>query len=140
MSADENKRIAIRFFQEQDRLKGGPADELCAPGYTAQIGGSPAMSLAGHKQFSQMFYGAFPDLYHVVEETVADADAVVARFTLRGTHTGDFMGIPATGKSVTINAMALFHIVNGKVVELHGQFDQVGMLQQLGVMPAQAAP
>ena len=140
MLADENKRIAQRFFQEQDRLRGGPADELCAPGYTAEIGGNPPMDLPGHKHFSQMFYGAFPDLYHVVEETVADAKAVVACFTLHGTHTRDFMGIPATGKPVTISAMALFHIVNGKVVRLHGQFDQLGMLQQLGVIPAQAAP
>lgn len=135
MSVDENKQIARLFFQEQDRLKGGPADNLCAPGYTAQIGGNPPTELTGHQHFAQMFYAAFPDMYHVVEDTVADVDAVMARFTIYGTHTHDFMGIPATGRSVTIRAMALFEIVDGKVARLHGQFDQMGMLQQLGVVP-----
>jgi steroid delta-isomerase-like uncharacterized protein len=135
MNANENKTIAVRFFQEQDRLRGGPADELCAPTYTSQIGGNPPMDLAGHKQFAQMFYGAFPDLYHVIEETIAAEDTVAVRFTLHGTHTRELMGIPATGKSIRVGALAMFKIKDGKVMVLHGQFDQLGMLQQLGVMP-----
>lgn len=134
MSAEENKAIAHRFFAEQDRLRGGPADALCAPAYTAYIAGSPPMNLAEHQQFAQMFYGGFPDLSHTVDDTIAEGDKVVVRFTIRGTHTGDFMGIPATGKPTTIGAIAIFHVVDGKIVELRGQFDQMGMLQQLGVM------
>jgi predicted ester cyclase len=135
MNADENKAIAVRFFQEQDRLRGGPADELCAPTYTAQIGGNPPMDLAGHKQFARMFYGAFPDLYHTIEEPIAETDTVAVRFTLHGTHTHGFMDIPATGKSIRVSAIAMLKFKDGKVVALHGQFDQLGMLQQLGVIP-----
>ena len=135
MTVDENRTVALRFFQEQDRLRGGPADALCAPSYTAQIGSNPPMDLAGHKQFAQMFYGAFPDLYHTIEDAIAEADSVAVRFTLHGTHTHNMMDIPATGKSIQVSAIAILKIKDDKVTVLHGQFDQVGMLQQLGVMP-----
>jgi steroid delta-isomerase-like uncharacterized protein len=135
MSANENKSIAVRFFQEQDRLRGGPADELCAPTYTAQIGSNPSMDLAGHKQFARMFYGAFPNLYHIIDETIAEGETVTVPFTLHGTHKADLMGIPATGKSIQVSAIAMLTFKEGKVAELHAQFDQMGMLQQLGVMP-----
>ena len=94
------------------------------------------MNLAAHKQFASAFYSAFPDLNHTLDDTIADGDKVVVRFTLRGTHTENFMGIPATGKSITVGAIVLFHIVNGKVEELRAQFDQMGMMQQLGVIPS----
>ncbi len=135
MSIEENKAIGPRFFQEQDRLRGGPADALCAANYTAYIAGNPPINLEGHKQFASMFYAGFPDLYHTVEDTVAERDKVAVRFTLRGTHTGNFMGIPPTGKSITVSAMAVLHIVGGKITELRGEFDQMGMMQQLGVIP-----
>ncbi len=136
MSTAEIKSLGPRFFKEQDRLRGGPADELCASNYAAHIGGNPPMNLAAHKQFASAFYSAFPDLNHTIDDTIADGDKVVVCFTLRGTHTGNFMGIPATGKSITVGAIVLFHIVNGKVAELRAQFDQMGMMQQLGVIPA----
>jgi len=136
MSTAEIKSIGPRFFKEQDRLRGGPADELCASNYAAHIGGNPPMNLAAHKQFASAFYSAFPDLNHTIDDTIADGDKVVVRFTLRGTHTENFMGIPATGKSITVGAIVLFHIVNGKVEELRAQFDQMGMMQQLGVIPS----
>ena len=94
------------------------------------------MNLAAHKQFASAFYSAFPDLNHTIDDTIADGDKVVVRFTLRGTHTGNFMGIPATKKSITVGAIAIFRIVGGKIEELRCQFDQMGMMQQLGVIPA----
>ena len=136
MSAETNAALGRLFFAEQDRLRGGPAEELCAPQYTAYLGGNPPMNLAGHQQFAAMFYAAFPDLNHTVEDTVATAEKVVVRFTLRGTQTGAFMNIPATGKPITVTAIAVLQVQEGKVVELRGIFDQVGMLQQLGVLPA----
>ncbi len=135
MSTAEIKSIGPRFFKEQDRLRGGPAEELCASNYVAHIGGNPPMNLAAHKQFAGAFYSAFPDLNHTIDDTIADGDKVVVRFTLRGTHTGNFMGIPATKKSMTVGAIAIYHVVNGKVAELRAQFDQMGMMQQLGVIP-----
>lgn len=136
MSAITNTALGPLFFAEQDRLRGGPAEALCASEYTAQIGGNPPMNLAGHQQFALMFYAAFPDLKHVIEDVVATEDKVAVRFSLHGTQTGAFMGIPATGKPIAVSATAILHVVNGKVTTLHGVFDQVGMLQQLGVLPA----
>jgi steroid delta-isomerase-like uncharacterized protein len=121
------------FFRRAGRLLGGPADELCAPGYTAQIGANPPMPLAGHQQFAAMFYAAFSGLHHVIEDTVAEADKVAVRFTLHGTHSGDFMGLPATGRTIVVPAIAILRVADGKVTHLHAVFDQAGMMRQLGV-------
>lgn len=137
MSSDSVKDLGPLFFAEQDRLLGGPADELCAPGYTAQIGVNPPMPLAGHQQFARMFYAAFPDLRHVIEDTVAEPDRVAVRFTLHGTQTGDFMGLPATGRTIAVPAIAILRVADGKVTELRAVFDQMGMMQQLGAAPGQ---
>lgn len=131
MSSHEVKALGPLFFAEQDRLRGGPADELCAPDYTAQIGSNPPMPLAGHQQFAAMFYAAFPDIHHVVEDTIADEEKVAVRFTLHGTHTGDFMGLPATGRTVAVAAIAILRVASGKVTELRAVFDQAGMMRQL---------
>jgi predicted ester cyclase len=136
MPAEQNKTLGHRFFEAQDRLRGGPDAALCTPTYTATIGSFPPMPLAGHQQFAAMFYAAFPDMYHVVEDTIAEDDRVVVRFTIHGTHTGNFMGIPPTGRRIDVTANILLRVVEGKVAELRGVFDQVGLMQQLGVMPA----
>ena len=137
MSTAEIKSIGQRFFKEQDRLRGGPADALCAANYTAHSGGNPPVNRDGHKHFARAFYEGFPDLNHTIDDTVAEGNKVVVRFTARGTHKGNFMGIPATGKSITVGAIVILHVANGKVTELRAQFDQMGMMQQLGVIPAQ---
>jgi predicted ester cyclase len=136
LTAAESKAIARRFFEEQDRLRGGPADEVCAPGYTAHLGSFPAMDLDGHKQFAAAFYAAFPDLYHEIQDVIGEEDQAVVRFTLHGTHRGPFMGVEPTGRQATITAMAVMRLREGRVGELYGQFDALGMLQQLGAIPA----
>ncbi len=133
MSSDTVKDLGPRFFAEQDRLQGGPAAELCAPGYTAQIGANPPMPLEEHQQFATMFYTAFSGLHHVIEDTVADREKVAVRFTLHGTHAGDFMGLPATGRTIAVPAIAILRVVDGKVTRLNAVFDQAGMMGQLGV-------
>ena len=135
--SEESKTIARRFFEEQDRRKGPPPAELCAPTYRIHIVGSPPMDLEGHSQFGTMFYSAFPDLEHIIEDTVAEDGKAVLRFTLHGTHKGDFMGIPPTGKEVRVACMAIFQIADGKITEVYGILDQFGMMQQLGVIPPQ---
>jgi predicted ester cyclase len=82
-----------------------------------------------------MFYSAFPDLNHTIEDTIAERDKVAVRFRLRGTHQGNFMGIPATAKPITVSAIVIMQIAGGKVTELRAEFDQLGMMQQLGVVP-----
>jgi steroid delta-isomerase-like uncharacterized protein len=136
VSSAPNGDLGHRFFEAQDRLRGGPDPALCAPGYTATIGGNPPMDLAGHQGFGRMFYAAFPDLSHTVEDTVADEGRVAVRFTLHGTHSGDFSGIPATGRPIAVSAMVVLRVADGRVAELRGVFDQLGLMQQLGVIPA----
>jgi len=127
--------LGRRFFEEQDRLRGGPAPALCAPGYTAALGGNPPMPREGHEAFARAFYAAFPDMHHTIEDVFDTDDRVAVRFVLRGTHTGSFFGIPPTGRTVTVVANVLMHVADGKVTKLAGVFDEAGMLRQLGVLP-----
>ena len=133
-TANANAVLGRRFFEEQDRLRGGPAPALCAPGYLALIGGNPPMPREGHEGFAKAFYAGFPDIHHVVEEVFATADRVAVRFTLHGTHGGDFFGIPATGTRVTVAANVLMEVADGRVTKLLGVFDEAGLLRQIGAL------
>ncbi len=123
--------LVRRFFAEQDRLRGGPADELCAPGYAAHLPGGPPLDLAGHQRFAAAFYAGFPDLRHEVELVVADDDRVAVGFRLYGTHTGAFLAIAPTSRPMVVSATAVLRIANGQVAELWAEFDQLGLLGQL---------
>jgi steroid delta-isomerase-like uncharacterized protein len=130
-----NRTIGRRFFEEQDRLQGGPAEALCAPEYQAYLGGNPPADRAGHEYFARQFYAAFPGMHHTIEDVFATEDRVAVRFVLRGTHAGSFFGIPATGQPVTIVANVLMHVnADGKVTNLFGMFDEAGMLRQMGIL------
>jgi steroid delta-isomerase-like uncharacterized protein len=136
MSAEDNTTIARRFFAEQDRGKGVIPEDLCAADYTMHVPGFPPMDRAGHMELGKAFYGAFPDLTQTVEDVFADEAKAAVRFTARGTHQGELMGMPPTGKPVAISGIAILQIVDGKVAAFHELFDQMGMLQQIGAMPA----
>jgi steroid delta-isomerase-like uncharacterized protein len=131
--------IGRSFFEAQDRLRGGPAAELCAPGYVASIAGFPTFDLAGHQQFASAFYAAFPDLDHTIDDVVVEDGKVAVRFTLTGTHRAAFDGIPATGRPIRVAASAVLHVAGGRVTRLDALFDQLGLLRQLGALPAPGA-
>jgi predicted ester cyclase len=82
-----------------------------------------------------MFRTAFPDLHGTIEDQIAEGDKVVMRMTYRGTHQGELMGIPATGKPVTMTFISINRIAEGKIAEGWVNFDALGMMQQLGVIP-----
>lgn len=130
-----NQALGRRFFEEQDRLRGGPSDALCAPGYQAHLGGNPPVDRAGHEWFARAFYTAFDGLRHTIEDVFATHDRVAVRFVLTGTHTGSFFGIPPSGQAVTIPANVLLHVADGRVTTLKGVFDEAGLLRQIGVLP-----
>jgi steroid delta-isomerase-like uncharacterized protein len=88
--------------------------------------------------FYQAFWAAFPGCQLDFEDTIAEGDRVAIRFAVRGTHGGDFQGIPATGKSVVIPGMTMLRFQDGKCVERWTQADFLGLLQQLGAIPAPA--
>ncbi|HBY97984.1 MAG: ester cyclase [Ardenticatenaceae bacterium] len=92
--------------------------------------------LEGRKTLAAMFFRAFPDIATTIEDLVAEGDKVVTRWSVRGTHRGELMGIPPTGKQVTVTGMAIDRFENGASVEHWEIFDQLGLLQQLGAIPA----
>ena len=91
----------------------------------------------GLKDALTMFRGAFPDLQVTIEDMIAEGEKVVVRVTMRGTHQGEFMGIPATNKKIEIGEMHIVRFAGGKMVEHWGQEDSLGTMQQLGVIPTE---
>jgi predicted ester cyclase len=132
----ETKRsIGRSFFEAQDRLRGGPAPELCTPDYSARLGSNPPMDRAGHEGFARAFYAAVPDAHHAFENVIVEGDMVVVRFVIHGTHTAPFFGIPASGRTVAVAGHAILRLQAQKVREVVGVFDEAGMLRQIGALP-----
>ena len=140
MSAQDNKANASRFFEEfWDQKNLAVADELLAANHVDHTPGSPPglpPGPAGFKQFGSVYFTAFPDLHITIDDQVAEGEMVVTRWTSHGTNTGSLFGMPATNKSATITGITISRIVDGKAVETWTNFDNLGMLQQLGVIPS----
>jgi steroid delta-isomerase-like uncharacterized protein len=111
-------------------------DELLDPSYVNHNMPAPAPGNEGFKQVIMMFRNAYPDLHVTVEDVIAEGDKVASRGTWRGTHQGEFMGVPATGKQVAVSYSDIWRVENGKFVENWVQMDLLGLMQQLGVVPA----
>jgi steroid delta-isomerase-like uncharacterized protein len=88
-----------------------------------------------YKGLCQAYFSAFPDLYITTDDLIAEGDKVTKVWTANCTHKGDFMGIPATGKPVSVKGMEVFRIEDGKIAEIWSIMDNLGMMQQLGVIP-----
>lgn len=143
MPTEDNKAIT-RLFQERlaEFFRTGTLDPagvtaIVAPDCVFDTPGMPA-TVEGMLQMLPAFHAAFPDLRMAVGEMIAEGDKVAYRLTVTGTHTGEFMGIPATGKRITFTETHIDQIANGKIIRHEGDTDQLGMLQQLGVVPAMA--
>jgi steroid delta-isomerase-like uncharacterized protein len=139
MSTEQNKAIARRRIEEgvnQSNL--ALVDELLAPSCVHHFPGNPPLDRAAFKEVSAMFHRAFPDIHETIEDQIAEGDKVVQRLTSRGTHTGDFQGIPPTGKRYEVSAITILRIEDGKITEMWSEFDVMSLMQQLGVIPAPA--
>ena len=90
---------------------------------------------AGARQIAAMYLGAFPDLHLTLEDLIAEGDRVVARWSSRGTHRGEFMGLPPTGKVATSTGITILRVAGGKIIESWQNLDLLGLLQQLGAIP-----
>jgi steroid delta-isomerase-like uncharacterized protein len=140
MSIENNKEIARRLTQLLDQDDVDHLKELLSPDFVSHFAGLP-MSL-NREQYIQVNHNArsaFSDLTRTVEDLIAEDDKVTVRITARGTHTGMFQGIAATGKKTEISGIAIRRIVDGKILEEWVINDQLGLMQQLGIfnMPAQ---
>jgi steroid delta-isomerase-like uncharacterized protein len=142
MSTEENKALVQRYYEAGSMGKEAfiaAVDELFAPDYVWHgTGVFPDMDPAGMKQMAPALYTAFPDQHYTLEDQIAEGDKVVHRFTMRATHQGEYMGVPATGKVVTMTGILISRIAGGKFVEDWQSPDLLGLLQQLGAIPQMA--
>ena len=136
--SEENKRLGREFYESinQGRLEvidSHVADNFVDheefPGLT--------QDKKGVRAFFQIMRTAFPDFHMTVEDLMAEGDKVIARLTMSGTHRGEFMGMPATGKKFEVSAIDIVRVVDGKAVEHWGVSDTMKMMQQLGAIPGQ---
>jgi steroid delta-isomerase-like uncharacterized protein len=137
VSVEENKAMVRRLCEELvNRGDLSVVDEIFATDF---VNRSPATGTTsdreGIKQYIAMVRGAFPDYHNIIEDLIAEGDRVVARVICRGTHRAEFMGIAPTGKVVAFSAVSIFRFVGGKVVERWNNTDDLGLLQQLGMVP-----
>jgi steroid delta-isomerase-like uncharacterized protein len=139
MSLEHNKAVVRRFFEEGPN-KGNMdiLSELVADDATDHHPLAPdqAPGIEGFRQALTALRTAFPDMQITIEDMIAEEDRVAIRVTTHGTHRGLLMGIPATGKEVTTTSFVIFRIAEGKIAERWAMGDRLGMLQQLGILPA----
>ena len=134
MSTEENIAIVHRYLDEVVNTGNlDAARNLFTADHVAHYAGFPA--LHGHedwKQLTSMSYNGFPDTHTTFEDEMAVGDKVIVRYTVRATHKGDFMNIPATNKPVKYTGIAIFRIANGKIAEQWQEADTIGLMQQIG--------
>jgi steroid delta-isomerase-like uncharacterized protein len=140
--SQSNKNLADRFHM--DIFQAGnldAAEQIVTRDFAWHGGFAPPLKpcgIDGVKQVAQAVVNAFPDRKIVHHEAIAEGDRVLIRWSMSGTHRGDLMGIPATGRQMTLTGFDYFRIENGKIAEMWQEADQLSMLQQLGVItPAQ---
>ena len=137
MSTEENKILVHRFNDEYINAGNlAAADELVAIDIVDHTG-PPGLKHGreSHKKVVALFHTAFPDVRWTLEDVIAEGDKVAVRLTMRGTHQGEFFGIPPTGKQVTVSGIHIVRIANGRIAEHWGTNDDLGFLRQLGVLP-----
>ena len=137
MSVEENKAIIRRWTEVWHTGNVAAVDEFVTPDYVRHDPNVPEVrGPEAEKQLIMMYLTAFPDLRFSIEDILAEGDMVVTRLTAHGTHQGELLGIPATGKQVAVPAMEIYRITGGKIAEQWVIADVLRMMQQLGVIPA----
>ena len=140
MSTEATKALYRRWFEEVVSTGNlALADELLAPGYVLHFPGMPGpIDGEGHKQLVLLFRSAFPDWHEALDDVIAEGDKVVIRVTGTGTHTGEFQGIPPSHTRVTATGIGIGRIEHGRIAEAWAAYDALGLMQQIGGVPAPA--
>ncbi len=130
---EQNKSIVRYALQLYDEKNFVERDKLFSPDALYHAPGGKEYSLKGYRDhFGIHFYTAFPDLRHTIEDIMADGDKVVLRLSDYGTHEGEFMGIPPTGKEIQWPVTSVYRLSDGIVQEIWIEFDILSLMQQLG--------
>ncbi|MFN2197427.1 MAG: ester cyclase [Anaerolineales bacterium] len=138
MSAEQNKALFRRFVEEffnQGNI--GLVDEIVKPNFAEREELPPGFPTGreGVKQLTMVLRTAFPDFKATIEDMIAEGDKVVVRMTWRGTHKGEFLGVPPSGKSVSFEVIDIVRFEGGKFAEHWGLWDSTKMMQQIGAAP-----
>ena len=135
-----NMAIVRKFF-EVGPSKGdiAAADALLVPDFSLHVPlPTPGPGIEAMNNVITTCRAAFHGLNVTVDDMIADGDKVTCRFTARGVHKGEFMGLPPTGKPIVMTGIEIFRLQNGKIVELWGEANLMGLMQQLGILPSSA--
>jgi steroid delta-isomerase-like uncharacterized protein len=137
MPAD-NKALIRRLYEEVwNKRKVELVSEIISPSHALQapnVVGS-AVGPEAYKRQLMSFLAGYPDLHWTIEDMIAEDDKVVACWTISGTHRGEYLGIPATNKKVSVEGITIHHISKGKIMDSYSNWDALGMMQQLGAVP-----
>jgi steroid delta-isomerase-like uncharacterized protein len=113
------------------------AQQLISPAAKFHVPGQPE-ALQGPKGYLMivaMMRSGFPDIQWTLDDLITEGNKAAARFTMRGTHNGEFFGVPATGKAIAVQAINFYRLVNEQIIEEYGQPDMLGLLKQIGAIP-----
>jgi steroid delta-isomerase-like uncharacterized protein len=132
---EQNKGLVKRMYEAFEKGDFEAYKEVVAPEYVWYLPSRSTKPISREEtiEFGKMLRNAFPDFAYSVEELIAEDDIVISRFIFRGTHEGEFQGIPATGNKVEMSGFMMTRIENGKLVEDKEEADQLGMMMQLGM-------
>ena len=132
---EQNKELVKRMYEAFNEGDFEAYKEVVAPEYAWYLPSrnTEPISREGTIEFGREMHNAFPDCHWSVEDLIAVEDIVISRFIMRGTHEGEFQGIPATGNKVEVSGFMMTRIENGKIVEDKEEVDQLGFMQQLGM-------
>jgi predicted ester cyclase len=140
MSAEENKALVRRWFEELDKRNFAIIDELIPEDYVDHNPPLPNLppGREGVRQSSLQLFDAFPDAIHILEDQVAEGDKVMTRLTTRATFQGEIFGLTPTGKLIEVKGMAVHRVANGQLVEHWAHLDMAGFMRQLEEPVAEA--
>lgn len=135
---DPVNTFMLRFVQFINTADEKLGEELIAPDaeFYVPFQSEPLVGPMGWLKAVEVMRGGFPDVQWTLEELVVEGEKVAARYTMRGTHEGTFFGVPATGQQIAIQTMNFYAMADGKIVGERGQPDLLGLMQQIGAVPA----
>jgi steroid delta-isomerase-like uncharacterized protein len=136
--SENNKTIVRRLIEEfWNQGNQSLADQLFTPNYTHHDSSTPDFGRGpeSERKRATLYRTAFPDIHLTVEDIIAEGETVMTRWSCRGTHKGDLNGIAPTGKQVNISGVTVLRLTNGKMAEGYVNWDALGLMQQLGVVP-----
>lgn len=136
MSIEDHKALVRRWIEALNQKDLADFAAFCIPDFVHHSPSTTIRGLDAYRQALATEFATFPDMHFTVEELIAEGDTVVARLTGHGAHQGSLGGIPPTGKQATIVGVTIYRIAAGKLAEQWEYFDTLGLLQQLGVIPA----